>query len=38
MEIARDAEDPELRQTAIFWLGQSEDPRVAEFLLELLRG
>ncbi len=38
MEVARDAEDPELRQNAIFWLGQSDDPRVAEFLLSLLRG
>ena len=38
MEVAREADDPELRQNAIFWLGQSDDPRVAEFLLSLLRG
>ena len=30
--------DPELRQRAIFWLGESDDPRVPEFLMEILRG
>ena len=38
MAVAKEADDPELRQNAIFWLGQSDDPRVAEFLLSLLRG
>jgi HEAT repeat protein len=38
MDVARNAEDPELRQNAIFWLGQSDDPRVPEFLMSLLRG
>lgn len=38
MEVARNADDPELRQKAIFWLGQSDDPRVPDFLMSLLRG
>lgn len=38
MEIARTEENPELRQNAVFWLGQSDDPRVVEFLMELVRG
>jgi HEAT repeat protein len=37
MEVARTEKDPELRDRAIFWLGQSKDPRVAEFLLSLIR-
>lgn len=32
------SEDTELRARALFWLGQSKDPRVAEFLLSLIRG
>ena len=36
MEIARNETDPELRKKALFWLGQSGDPRVAEFLLEVM--
>jgi hypothetical protein len=38
IEIARTEEDPELREQAVFWLGQTDDPRVPEFLLELIRG
>lgn len=38
MDVARNADDPELRQNAIFWLGQSDDPRVPDFLMSLLRG
>ncbi len=38
MEVARAEQDPELRERAVFWLGQSKDPRVAEFLLSLIRG
>jgi HEAT repeat protein len=34
--IARTEKDPELRKKAIFWLGQSHDPRVQQFLLELI--
>ena len=36
MDIARTETDPELRKTAVFWLGQSHDPRVADFLLEII--
>jgi TolA-binding protein len=36
MDIARRDPDRELRGKAIFWLGQSKDPRVAQFLLELI--
>ena len=38
MDVAQNEEDSELRERAIFWLGQSTDPRVAEFLLNLIRG
>ena len=38
MEVARTEEDDELKQRAIFWLGQSNDPRVPDFLLSLIRG
>jgi len=36
IEIARSEEDPELRKTAIFWLGQTGDDRAVEFLLHLV--
>ncbi|HZS61101.1 MAG TPA: HEAT repeat domain-containing protein [Gemmatimonadaceae bacterium] len=36
MTIAKTDKDPELRKKAVFWLGQSHDPRVAQFLLELI--
>jgi HEAT repeat protein len=36
MEIARTEKDRSLKQKAIFWLGQSRDPRVAKFLEELI--
>ncbi len=36
IEIARGDKDPELRKKAMFWLSQSRDPRVAEFLEEIL--
>lgn len=35
-EIAKNEKDPELRKKAIFWLGQSRDPRVQQFLLDLI--
>ena len=38
MDIARDEQDTELRKKAIFWLSQSNDPRVAEFLLTIIEG
>jgi HEAT repeat protein len=36
MQIARSEPDRELRKKAIFWLSQSKDPRVAEFLMGLI--
>lgn len=36
VDIARREPDKELRKKAIFWLGQSNDPRIAEILSELL--
>ena len=37
MEIALGEEDRDLQKSALFWLAQSDDPRVADFLLELIR-
>jgi HEAT repeat protein len=37
MSVARTEKDKDLREKAIFWLGQSKDPRVADFLLGLIR-
>jgi HEAT repeat protein len=36
LDIARNDPDPELRRRAVFWLGESDDPRAAELILELL--
>lgn len=36
--IAETEQDTELKTNAIFWLGQSNDPRVAEFLLKIIGG
>ena len=36
LQIARSEKTPELRKKAIFWLGQRKDPRVQQFLLDLL--
>lgn len=36
MELARSDPDPHIRQYAIMVLGRSKDPRVAEFLMELI--
>jgi hypothetical protein len=38
MELVREEQDKELRERALFRLGQSKDPRVADFLLALIRG
>jgi HEAT repeat protein len=38
MEIARSHKDPQLRQKAIFWLGQSGDRRAALLFREILKG
>ena len=37
LRIARTNPDPELRKTALFWLGQSEDPRALTLFEEILR-
>jgi hypothetical protein len=37
IQIARANPDPEVRRTALFWLGQSEDPRALALFEELLR-
>jgi HEAT repeat protein len=36
LQIARTEKTPDLRKKAIFWLGQRKDPRVKQFLLDLL--
>ncbi|MDX1675811.1 MAG: HEAT repeat domain-containing protein, partial [Longimicrobiales bacterium] len=36
IEIARTETDPELRARAIFWLGNSNDERAADVLMEIL--
>lgn len=37
IRVARTNPDPELRKTALFWLGQSEDPRALDLFEEILR-
>jgi HEAT repeat protein len=36
LQVAKAEKNPELRKKAIFWLGQRKDPRVKQFLLDLL--
>jgi len=36
IKIAKTEQDKELRKKAIFWLGQSHDPRAAQVLLEII--
>jgi hypothetical protein len=36
IRIARSNKDPKIRRTALFWLGQSEDPRALDLFEELL--
>ncbi len=36
LEVARTEKDPSLRSKAIFWLGQSRDPRAAKVLQEII--
>jgi hypothetical protein len=36
MDIAKTDKDKEMRSKAIFWLGQSRDPRAAKFLEDLI--
>jgi hypothetical protein len=37
IHIVRSNPDPELRKAALFWLGQSEDPRALDLFEEILR-
>ncbi len=37
IRIARTNRDPELRKSALFWLGQSNDPRAIDLFEEILR-
>jgi HEAT repeat protein len=36
MSIARNDPDREMRRKAMFWLGQSKDPRVTAFLADII--
>ena len=36
IEVARTNRSPKVREQAIFWLGQSGDPRALEFFEEVL--
>ena len=36
IEIARGEDDPGVRRDAVFWVGQFDDERAAEFLLEII--
>ncbi|MES2177231.1 MAG: HEAT repeat domain-containing protein [Gemmatimonadota bacterium] len=36
VEIAKSDKDPEMRKKAIFWLGQKNDPRIRQILLDIL--
>ena len=38
IKIARTHSEPQIRKDAIFWLGQSRDPKVIAFFEEILRG
>jgi HEAT repeat protein len=38
MSIAKSDPDRELRKKAIFWLGQMNDPRVKQFLIDIING
>jgi HEAT repeat protein len=37
IHIVKTNQDPELRKTALFWLGQSEDPRALELFEQILQ-
>jgi HEAT repeat protein len=37
VEIAKSDRDPEMRKKAIFWLGQKNDPRIRQILLDILK-
>ena len=37
IEVARTNRNPEVRKQAMFWLGQSDDPRALKFFEEILK-
>jgi hypothetical protein len=37
IQVARTNKNPEVRRQAMFWLGQSKDPRAVEFFAEVLK-
>jgi hypothetical protein len=36
MEVARTNRNPEVRKQAMFWLGQTKDPRAIKFFEDIL--
>jgi HEAT repeat protein len=38
LDVARHNKDPRVRAKALFWLGQSRDPRALDLFEEILRG
>ena len=38
LEFARAEKDPEVKQQMVFWVGRFNDPKAADFLLEILNG
>jgi HEAT repeat protein len=38
VDIAKTDKDIEMRKKAIFWLGQKNDPRVRQLLIDILKG
>ncbi len=38
LDIVRNEKDPEIRQNAIFWIGQFDDPRAADALVDIVGG
>ena len=37
IEVARTSRNPEVRRKAVFWLGQSRDPRALAFIEDVLK-
>jgi len=37
IDVARTSHDPEVRKQAMFWLGQSKDPRAVAFFEQVLK-
>ena len=36
MDVARNNRNPQVRKQAMFWLGQSKDPRALDFFAQVL--